>query len=421
MIKISPKEKERAILVGISSKNITTEKVFSSLDELELLVLTAGGEVLSKIIQNKDRIDPAFYIGKGKAQYIAEISEQENIDTIVFDEDLSPVQIRNLENLIDRKIIDRSSVILDIFASHAKTLEAKTQVELAQLEYLLPRLTRRWTHLSKQYGGIGTKGPGETQIETDRRVIRKKISFLKEKLETITRQKKTQRKLRSKLPRIAMVGYTNVGKSTILNLLSGAEVLTEDKLFSTLDTTVRQINVSPSRKFLISDTVGFINKLPHHLFVSFMSTLSEVVESDLLLHVVDITNANAEEQISVVKHTLEELNCNDKPAILVFNKIDALKHREQIGHYKNKYSDAVFVSALRGINVGTLIDKILKVISYDLKEYIVKLNIYEHKMVSQIHLLAEVTEKKYEEDGIFLRFRATEHNYKKICDIISIE
>lgn len=282
MIDLNKKKVENAILVGVSSRFHPPEEVMLSLDELEKLVSTAGGEIVEKIVQNRERIDSTFFIGKGKAQHIAETCLEKDIDLVVFDEDLSPVQVRNLENITERKILDRSAVILDIFASHARTTESRTQVELAQLEYLLPRLTRRWTHFSKQLGGIGTKGPGETQIETDRRMIKKKISSLKEKLESIKKQKETQRKQRSNLPRLALVGYTNAGKSTLMNLLTNAGVLTENKLFSTLDTTVRKMSLSPSREFLISDTVGFIKKLPHHLIVSFLSTLSEAVESDIL-------------------------------------------------------------------------------------------------------------------------------------------
>jgi GTPase len=419
MIEVNPIHIEKVILVGISNQKISQEKAFSSLDELELLVNTAGGEVFSKVIQNRDRIDTTFFIGKGKSEYIHEICEKENLDTIVFDDDLTPVQVRNLENLTKRKVIDRSGVILDIFASHAKTTEAKTQVELAQLQYLLPRLTRRWTHFSKQFGGIGTKGPGETQIETDRRAIKNKISMLNEKLSAIKRQKETQRKQRANFPRIALVGYTNVGKSTLLNTLSDAEVLTENKLFSTLDTTVRQINITPSRKFLISDTVGFIRKLPHGLIESFKTTLSEVVESDLLLHVIDINNPNVEEQIGVVEDTLNELDCTEKLKIMVFNKIDKLEHKELIKYFSNKFENSVFISAARGINMNTLIDKILDLIKYDLKEYTLKLESSNHKIVSQIHEIAEVLEKKYEEDHILISFKTSQNNYKKILEMIN--
>ena len=416
MNEVSPKKTEKVILVGVANRNFSQEDAFASLDELELLVSTAGGEVCSKIIQSRDRIDSRYYIGKGKAEYIKEMCISENLDSIVFDEDLSPVQVRNLETLTGKKILDRSAVILDIFAQHAKTTEAKTQVELAQLEYLLPRLTRRWTHFSKQYGGIGTKGPGETQIETDRRMIKKKISVLKEKLGAITRQKETQRKQRASLPRVALVGYTNVGKSTILNLLSGAEVLSENKLFSTLDTTVRQVDINPSRKFLLSDTVGFIKKLPHDLIASFMTTLSEVIESDILLHVCDVTNPKVEEQIKIVEDTLSKLDCKDKPTILVFNKIDVLKNREIIQYLNKTFHDSIFVSASRALNINTLINKILEFLDYNLKEYKLKLKHSDQKLLAFIHSLSEVIKIDYTEDMIEVLFRTSENNFKKILE-----
>jgi GTPase len=416
MIEVSPHKIERVLLVGVSNRNFSQEEAFASLDELELLVSTAGGEVCSKIIQSRDRIDSRYYIGEGKAKYIKELCVSENIDSVVFDEDLTPVQVRNMETLTGKKILDRSGVILDIFAQHAKTTEAKTQVELAQLEYLLPRLTRRWTHFSKQYGGIGTKGPGETQIETDRRMIKKKISVLKEKLEAITRQKETQRKQRASLPRVALVGYTNVGKSTILNLLSGAGVLSENKLFSTLDTTVRQVDITPSRKFLLSDTVGFIKKLPHDLIASFMSTLSEVIESDILLHVCDVTNPKVEEQIKIVEDTLIKLNCKEKPTILVFNKIDRLKNREIIQYLNKTHKDSIFISAARALNINTLINKILEFLDYNLKEYKIELKLNEQKLLAFIHSLSEVLKIDYKEDIIEVHFRTSENNFKKILE-----
>jgi GTPase len=416
MNEVSPKKIEKVILVGVSNRNFSQEDAFASLDELELLVSTAGGEVCSKIIQSRDRIDSRYYIGKGKAEYIKELCISENLDSIVFDEDLTPVQVRNMETLTGKKILDRSAVILDIFAQHAKTTEAKTQVELAQLEYLLPRLTRRWTHFSKQYGGIGTKGPGETQIETDRRMIKKKISVLKEKLGAITRQKETQRKQRASLPRVALVGYTNVGKSTILNLLSGAEVLSENKLFSTLDTTVRQVDITPSRKFLLSDTVGFIKKLPHDLIASFMTTLSEVIESDILLHVCDVTNSKVEEQIKIVEDTLSKLDCKDKPTILVFNKIDMLKNREIIQYLNKTFHDSIFVSASRALNINTLINKILEFLDYNLKEYKLKLKHSDQRLLAFIHSLSEVIKIDYTEDVIEVLFRTSENNFKKILE-----
>jgi GTPase len=416
MIDLNKKKIETAVLVGVSSRQHPPEEVMLSLDELEKLVVTAGGEIVEKIVQGRERIDSAYFIGKGKAEYIAELCSEKDIDIVVFDEDLSPVQVRNMETLTSRKILDRSSVILDIFASHARTTESRTQVELAQLEYLLPRLTRRWTHFSKQYGGIGTKGPGETQIETDRRMIGKKISYLKEKLEAIKKQKETQRKQRSNLPRLALVGYTNAGKSTLMNLMTNAGVLTENKLFSTLDTTVRKVSLSPSREFLISDTVGFIKKLPHHLVVSFLSTLSEAVESDILLHVVDVSDLRAEDNIKVVNDTLKELKSADKPTVMIFNKIDLLNDRELINYYKQKYKNSVFISAARSININSFIDEILSVLNFELKEYTMTLNHDQQKYLSNIYNLAKVIEVKYDESNVIVKFLATEMNHKSIIN-----
>jgi len=418
MIEVNTKKVETAILIGVSNRFISPEEVMFSLDELERLVSTAGGETIQKVVQNRERIDSAFFIGKGKAEYIAEICNEKNVDIVVFDDDLSPVQVRNLENLTNRKVLDRSSVILDIFASHARTTEAKTQVELAQLEYLLPRLTRRWTHFSKQYGGIGTKGPGETQIETDRRLIKKKISYLKEKLRQIKQQKEIQRKQRSNLPRLALVGYTNAGKSTLMNLITGANVITENKLFSTLDTTVRKVTLSPSREFLISDTVGFIKKLPHHLIVSFLTTLSEAVESDILIHVIDISDPMVDENIKVVNETLKELNCESKPIIMVFNKIDLLKDRELITYYKQKYINSVFISAVRSININSFIEQIFSMLNLHLKEYTLFLKLDEQKLLSMIYNTAKVINIDYDENGIRITFLASEINYNNITKFL---
>ncbi|HCV42280.1 MAG TPA: GTPase HflX, partial [Bacteroidetes bacterium] len=290
--------RERAILIGVATRESPRGKVEDYLQELALLADSAGADVVLKVIQERQNIDAAFYIGSGKADELAFLVEEKRIDLVVFDDDLSAVQVRNLEKLVKCKIVDRSGIILDIFASRARTSEAKTQVELAQLQYMLPRLTRQWTHLSKQFGGIGTKGPGETQIETDRRAIRHKISHLNTKLKRIAKERAEQRKGRENFPRVALVGYTNAGKSTLLNWLSKADVLVEDRLFATLDSTVRLVSLSPAHKILLSDTVGFIRKLPHHLVASFKSTLEEVAEADILLHVVDVSHPLFEEQIS---------------------------------------------------------------------------------------------------------------------------
>jgi GTP-binding protein HflX len=292
------------------------------------LVATAGGETIHSFTQRMQRPDRATFVGTGKLEEIKDYIKAEEIDIVVFDDELSPSQLRNIENELQIKILDRSNLILDIFAKRAQTSQAKTQVELAQLQYMLPRLTRLWTHLERQKGGIGMRGPGETQIETDRRIILNKISLLKERLDEIDKQNATQRKNRHQLVRVALVGYTNVGKSTIMNMLSKSEVFAENKLFATLDTTVRKV-VIDNLPFLLSDTVGFIRKLPHHLVECFKSTLDEVREADILIHVVDISHPNFEDHMNTVNETLKELGAIDKEMITVFNKIDAYQNLEK--------------------------------------------------------------------------------------------
>lgn len=319
------KFKERAILVGVISKEQTEEEVSEFLDELEFLVDTAGAIPVERFTQKVDIQNSRTYIGKGKLTEIEQFIKIHNIDLVIFDDELSPSQLRNIERELECRILDRTNLILDIFAGRAKTAHAKTQVELAQYQYLLPRLTRLWTHLERQKGGIGLRGPGETEIETDRRIIRDKIARLKGELEKIDRQMATQRKNRGKLIRVALVGYTNVGKSTIMNLLSKSDVFAENKLFATLDTTVRKVVIG-NLPFLLSDTVGFIRKLPHSLVESFKSTLDELRESDILLHVVDISHPNFDEQIKVVNQILFEMGVSYKTTYVVFNKIDAYKY-----------------------------------------------------------------------------------------------
>ena len=321
-------ETEKAILVGVALQSLGTtySQMSEYLDELSFLAETAGAETVKIFTQNLDKPVHATFIGKGKLDEIYAYVQEHEVDMIIFDDELSPTQLRNIENLFKGiKILDRTNLILDIFASRARTAHAKTQVELAQYQYLLPRLTGMWTHLERQKGGIGLRGPGETEIETDRRIIRDKISRLKDELAKIDRQKIIQRKNRGKLVRVALVGYTNVGKSTLMNLLSKSDVFAENKLFATLDTTVRKIAIK-NVPFLLADTVGFIRKLPHHLIESFKSTLDEVREADVILHIVDISHPQFEEQMQVVNETLSELIQEPKPTIIAFNKIDAFKY-----------------------------------------------------------------------------------------------
>jgi len=315
------KNPEKVVLIGAIFNKKDEYKIKDYLDELDFLVETAGGSVLKRFTQKLEKPDPGYYIGKGKLEEIIDYVKENKIDLVVFDDELSPSQLRNLERAFNCRVIDRSNLILDIFARRARTAHAKTQVELAQYQYILPRLAGMWTHLERQRGGIGVRGPGEKEIETDRRIVRDKVALLKKKLEQIDKQKATQRSNRGSLVRVSLVGYTNVGKSTIMNLLSKSSVFAENKLFATLDTTVRKIVIG-NLPFLLSDTVGFIRKLPHHLVESFKSTLDEVRESDILIHVVDISHPDFEEQISVVNQTLQELGASDKQTILLFNKID---------------------------------------------------------------------------------------------------
>jgi len=319
---------ERAVLVGLATREQSKEKADEYLDELAFLLETAGGIPVMRFIQSIDRPNSSTYVGAGKLEEIRQFIKSESIDLVIFDDELGASQLRNIERELECKILDRTNLILDIFAKRARTAYSKTQVELAQYQYILPRLTRMWTHLERQRGGIGMRGPGETEIETDRRVIRDRISLLKKRLEDIDVQQAVQRKNRAKLIRVALVGYTNVGKSTIMNLLSKSEVFAENKLFATLDTTVRKVVVE-NLPFLLSDTVGFIRKLPHNLIESFKSTLDEVRESDILLHVVDISHPDFEAQIETVNQTLAEIGAADKKTIMVFNKIDAYTFDEK--------------------------------------------------------------------------------------------
>jgi len=317
---------EKTVLIGIISQKQDETQSTEYLDELEFLTLTAGGVSVKRFVQKMEKPNPKTFLGVGKLEEVRDFIASNNIGTAIFDDELSPAQIRNIEKILDCKILDRTNLILDIFAQRAQTSSAKTQVELAQCQYLLPRLTRLWTHLDKQKGGIGMRGPGETEIETDRRIIRDKINILKKKLITIDKQMGIQRKNRGKMVRVALVGYTNVGKSTLMNVISKSDVFAENKLFATLDTTVRKV-VIKNIPFLLTDTVGFIRKLPTQLVESFKSTLDEVREADLLLHVVDISHPNFEDHIASVNNILADIKCADKPTLMVFNKIDAYSYK----------------------------------------------------------------------------------------------
>ena len=364
---------EKAILIGLITPKLTQDQVDEYLEELSFLAKTAGVNPVKRFTQKLPNPDNTTFLGKGKINEVKEYVKDEKIDVVIFDDDLTPSQLKNIQKIfLKTKILDRSNLILDIFASRAQTAQARTQVELAQYEYLLPRLTRMWTHLERQKGGIGMRGPGETQIETDRRIIKDKISLLKKKLAKIDKQSLTRRKGRADMIRVALVGYTNAGKSTLMNKLSKSEIFAENKLFATLDTTVRKV-VLKNLPFLLSDTVGFIRKLPHQLVESFKSTLDEVRESDLLLHVVDISNPNFEEQIEIVNTTISDIGAQSKPQLIIFNKIDAytyeVKEEDDLTPIKKENLslndlkqtwmsklnvDSIFISALDKINFDEL-------------------------------------------------------------------
>lgn len=372
------KRQERAVLLGVETPQ-QKDKTNEYLLELASLVFTSGAEVVGSFIQKLQYPDPKTYFGKGRLDEVAQFLQENEVDLVVFDDELSPSQVRNIESVFTNvKVLSRTHLILDIFAANAKTAQARTQVELAQSEFMLPRLTGLWTHLSKQKGGIGMKGPGETEIETDRRILRDKIHLLKEKLREIERQNKTQRQGRKGVVRVALVGYTNVGKSTIMNLLSRADILAENKLFATLDSTVRKISLPKEdgtfKPILLSDTVGFIRKLPTQLVQSFKSTLAEVVEADVLLHVVDVSNESFEEQMLVVKNTLHEIGASNKKEIIVFNKIDSFEDKEEtflIGNtgmtlqefekswLAKENTPCVFISATEKTNITKLKDIVI--------------------------------------------------------------
>lgn len=358
---------ETCVLVGVITQQVTETTAEEYLDELEFLALTAGAITQKRFLQKLPMANPKTFVGTGKLAEIKDFIQRNGIEMVIFDDELSPSQLRNIERELECKILDRNILILDIFASRARTSHAKTQVELAQLQYMLPRLTRMWTHLERQKGGIGLRGPGESQIESDRRVIQMRIALMKEKLKEIDKQMATQRGNRGQIVRVALVGYTNVGKSTIMNMLSKSEVFAENKLFATLDTTVRKV-VLENVPFLLSDTVGFIRKLPHHLIESFKSTLAETLEADVLIHVVDISHPAFEDQLNVVNKTLAELKVQDKPTLVVFNKMDLYEEKafdkylpegerhdiltELKSSWMQRTNDnAVFISALKKQNV----------------------------------------------------------------------
>ncbi|MGH1364805.1 MAG: GTPase HflX [Calditrichia bacterium] len=415
------KKAERAIMVGVILPGHKRWDVEDNLAELKQLAATAGVETVDEVVQERNRREPSTFIGKGKVEELTELLEMHDASTVIFDDDLSPAQTRNLEKATDAKIIDRSSLILDIFARNARTRESKTQVELAQLKYMLPRLTRQWTHLSRQVGGIGTKGPGETQLETDRRLVRTRIEVLRKDLARIQQRRKTRRKGRDDSLTASLVGYTNVGKSTIMNLLSDAGVLVQDQLFATLDSTVRQVKLDAQHEILLSDTVGFIRKLPHHLVESFKSTLDEVLEADLLIHVVDSSHPGFEEQIETVKEVINQLGASKKPMLMVFNKIDRLEDKAIIGALKQRYTGSVFISATRQIRVEDLRESLIEFLRQSFVDGKVSFPQYLSKLSNLVYNLAVVTGTEYTDTTIHLDFKATPGNCERILQTVEAE
>ena len=408
---------EKCFLIGVASNLQARETIEENLEELSSLANTAGAVVIDKIIQDRKSLDPAYFIGRGKAEEIAQRIEFEEIDLVIFDDELTPAQINNLEKLISVKVIDRSALILDIFAEHARSRESRTQVELAQLNYLLPRLTRHWSHLSRQVGGIGTKGPGETQLETDRRLVRTRIANLTRTLEQIKKQKTTQRKKSNDFIKLAIVGYTNAGKSTLMNALTNADTLVDDKLFVTLDTTTRKLDINGGINVLLSDTVGFIRKLPHHLIASFQSTLSQTIEADILLLVVDLSSSNFEEHIEIVKELLKELNIDDKPFFIIFNKVDKVNMNGLIQQANSKYPNAIFISAKKNIRLERVKSKIIELLKDKFIEKEIEINYDKSSIINQINELSFIINRNFLEDKIQLLVRVAKENEKKLNSI----
>lgn len=401
MTETSPTQVENAILVGLETEGVSRWDVDDSLAELRLLATSAGATVVETVVQRLERPTAPYYIGKGKAEEVARICDEKSATSLIFDDELSPAQGRNLENLTSRKVLDRTQLILDIFARRARSREGHLQIELAQLHYLLPRLTRMWTHLSRQTGGIGTRGPGETQLEVDRRRVQERIARLDRDLSAVRKSRTVQRegRLRRHWPVAALVGYTNAGKSSLLNRLTGAGVLEADKLFATLDPTTRQLILPNRQKLLLTDTVGFIRKLPHTLIESFKATLEEVQLADLLIHVVDLSHPQAREQMEAVESTVAELGAAGKQTVLVFNKIDVVEHGESIRAHLDHHPGSVAVSARTGEGIDSLLTELeIRLGSWRLKSKFVIPNT-ESSLLAELHRVGHVLDISYQGDS----------------------
>jgi GTP-binding protein HflX len=399
MIETRPQRpRERALLIGLERQGVSKWDLHDSLDELRELANSAGAEVVDTVTQKLQKPTAPYYIGRGKAESIKESCRDQHVTSVIFDDELSPAQGRNLENLFSRKVVDRTQLILDIFAQRARSREGRLQIELAQLQYLLPRLTRMWHHLSRQTGGIGTRGPGETQLEVDRRRVQERIARLERELESVRKTRAIQRqgRKRHQWPVAAVVGYTNAGKSTLLNLLTGADVVAEDKLFATLDPTTRSFVLPNKQRVLLTDTVGFLRKLPHTLIESFKATLEEVSEADLLIHIADLTHPRVDEQMEAVDRVIKELDAYGKQTLLVFNKIDMLPDRELVDAYLKRFSGSVAISARTGEGVNKLVQALENALSSWRLRSRFRIPANESASIAEIHRVGHVLELRYE-------------------------
>jgi GTP-binding protein HflX len=418
MIEVQPQKKqERALLIGLEQEGTTKWDVRDSLDELRELANSAGAEVVNTVTQRLQKPTAPYYIGKGKAEQIKESFQDQRVTSVIFDNELSPAQGRNLENLFSRKVIDRTQLILDIFAQRARSREGRLQIELAQLQYLLPRLTRMWTHLSRQTGGIGTRGPGETQLEVDRRRVQERIAKIERELAAVRRTRAVQRegRRRNQWPVVAVVGYTNAGKSTLLNLLTGADVVAADKLFATLDPTTRSLTLPNKQRVLLTDTVGFLRKLPHTLIESFKATLEEVSEADLLIHVVDLSHPRVDEHIEAVNTVTKELGAYGKETLMVFNKIDALGDRGLVDAYRQRFRGSVVISARTGEGVAALVQALQDELASWRLHSRFRVPVSESSLLAEIHRVGHVLEVRYEADIAVITAHVPAHLEQKLA------
>ena len=411
---------EKAMLIGVIKPGNTEAMIKEHLDELELLAETAGAEVVGRVTQRVAKINPATFIGKGKANQIIEQSKELEVRLIIFDDELSPAQIKNYHKISEKvKVLDRSGLILDIFQKHARTKEASTQVDLAYLEYLLPRLTRQWTHLERQMGGIGTRaGMGETQIEVDRRLIRTRITRLKKDLKKIEKERETQSLRRQSEFRVSLVGYTNAGKSTLFKALTGSNVYIQDQLFATLDTTIRKLNLDTSHTILLSDTVGFIRKLPHNLVASFKSTLKEVLEADLIVMVLDMSSPQIKDHMGTITDVLKEMSADSIPVIHVLNKVDLISDGNMIEKLKRSFPGSVTISADQHLRLSDLTNKIIGIMESNYQTIDLEFSYDDGKTIANVQEGVEVLERAYEEEGVKLKIRGSRSRISQIMGLI---